>query len=175
MLVRDSVAADALVVEQQHTIQAAIGDIRRLVYDLRPPALDELGLIGAIRELAAKQSAAAERDRSQGLQVEVCASDTLPTLPAAVEVAAYRIVQEALTNMTHHAHAHHCSLRLSCTEELLEIEVTDDGRGLPDEHHMGVGLLSMRERAEELGGRCEVKGLPEGGTQVRTSLPLPKE
>jgi len=175
LLARDPVAADALVVEQQHTIQTAIADIRRLVYDLRPPALDELGLVGAIREQAAKQSAEAVRNSLQGLQVEVCAPDHLPALPAAVEVAAYRIVQEALTNVAHHAHAHHCSLRLSCAEELLEIDVTDDGMGLPVEHHVGVGLLSMRERAEELGGRCEVKGFPEGGTWVRASLPLPKE
>jgi signal transduction histidine kinase len=175
VLARDPVAADALVVEQQHTIQAAIGDIRRLVYDLRPPALDELGLIGAIREQAAKQSAKAVRNSPQGLQVEVCVPDHLPALPAAVEVAAYRIVQEALTNVARHAHAHHCSLRLSCAEELLEIDITDDGMGLPVEHHVGMGLLSIRERAEELGGRCEVKGLPEGGTRVRAFLPLPKE
>jgi signal transduction histidine kinase len=175
LLGRDPVAADALVVEQQHTIQAAIGDIRRLVYDLRPPALDELGLIGAIREQAEKQNTAAERDRSAGLQVEVCVPDALPALPAAVEVAAYRIAQEALTNVAHHAHAHRCTLCLSCTEDHLEVVITDDGTGLPAEHHVGVGLLSMRERAEELGGRCEVKNLEDAGTQVRASLPLLKD
>jgi len=146
MLVRDPVAADAIVVEQQHTIQTALGDIRRLVYDLRPPALDELGLVGAIREQATKQSTAAERDRSAGLQVEVCVPDALPELPAAVEVAAYRIAQEALTNVAHHAHAHRCTLCLSCTEDHLEVIVTDDGTGLPAGHHVGVGLLSMHGR-----------------------------
>jgi signal transduction histidine kinase len=170
-LLHDPVAADALVVEQQRTIQTALGDLRRLIYDLRPPALDELGLLGAIHEQAAKQQTAAERDRSVGLQVEVCAPDTLPAIPAAVEVAAYRIVQEALTNVARHAHAYRCSLRLSCTDEVLELEITDDGIGLPDEHHVGVGLLSMRERAGELGGRCEVKRLGEAGTQVRATLP----
>jgi signal transduction histidine kinase len=174
VLFRDPVAADALVVEQQHTIQAAIGDIRRLVYDLRPPALDELGLIGAISERAAKQSAPPERDSVLGLRVDVVAPDHLPTLPAAVEVAAYRIVQEALANVVRHAQAHRCCICLSCENDLLHVEVTDDGIGLPESYRAGVGLLSMRERAAELGGTCEIATMPEGGTCVRARLPLLK-
>jgi len=174
LLPRDPIAADALVVEQQHTIQMAIADIRRLVYNLRPPALDELGLLGAIREQAAKQSAVAERDQSPRLQVEVCAPDTLPEIPAAVEVAAYRIVQEALTNVTRHAHARSCLISLVCEQEMLYVGITDDGVGLPESYRAGVGLLSLRERAEELGGTCEI--LPAGGgTRVQACLPLPKE
>jgi len=172
LLHRDPVAAEALVVEQQHTIQAAIGDIRRLVYDLRPPAMDELGLLGALREQVAKQCTAPERDRATGLLIEGCAPETLPALPAAVEVAAYRIVQEALTNIARHAQAHHGSLRLSCTAERLEIDLLDDGVGLPATHQVGVGLLSMRERAAEVGGSCEVQRVPEGGTRVHAVLPL---
>lgn len=175
LLHRDPVAAEALVVEQQHTIQAAIADIRRLVYDLRPPALDELGLLGALREQAAKLSTGPERDRAANLLVEVDAPETLPALPAAVEVAAYRIAQEALTNMARHAQAHHASLRLACTETLLEIDILDDGVGLPAAHPVGVGLLSMRERAEELGGSCEVQRVPERGTRVHAVLPLPRD
>jgi signal transduction histidine kinase len=175
MLARDPVVADALVVEQQHTIQAAIADIRRLVYDLRPPALDELGLVGAIREQAAKQSAGAVRTSPQGLQVEVCAPDHLPALPAADEVAAYRIVQEALTNVTCHAHAQSCRISLACEQEMLYVEITDDGVGLPESYRAGVGLLSLRERAEELGGICEISPARGGGTRVRACLPLPKE
>jgi signal transduction histidine kinase len=172
LLSRDPVAADALVVEQQSTIQAAIGDIRRLVYDLRPPALDELGLLGAIRERAMKLSASMERDNNLGLRVEVVAPDHLPALSAAVEVAAYRIVQEALTNVVHHAQAHRCCIRLSCEQEMLHVEVSDDGVGLPETYHAGVGLLSMRERAVELGGTWEIAPMPEGGTGVRACLPL---
>jgi signal transduction histidine kinase len=175
LLSRDPVAADTLVVEQQQTIQAAIADIRRLVYDLRPPALDELGLVGAIRERAAQQTTPAERDGAPGLRIDVVASDHLPALPAAVEVAAYRIVQEALANVTHHAHAHRCSICLECSQETLRIEVTDDGTGLPAGHHAGVGLLSMRERAEELGGTCEISQAPGGGMRVRACLALSKE
>jgi signal transduction histidine kinase len=175
LLHRDPVAAEALVVEQQHTIQAAIGDIRRLVYDLRPPALDELGLLGALREQAAKLSTGPERDRAADLLVEVSVPETLPTLSAAVEVAAYRIAQEALTNVAQHAQAHHCTLWLACTADHMEVIVADDGIGLPTEHPVGVGLLSMRERAEELGGRCEVQRVPEGGTRVHAVLPLPRD
>src|SRR5579885_1986752 len=175
LLHRDPVTAEALLVEQQHTIQAAIGDIRRLVYNLRPPALDELGLIGALRELATKRSVTGAHDRFHGVQVEVPAAETLPALPAAVEVAAYRIAQEALTNMAKHAQAHHGTLCLACTEDDLEVIVTDDGTGLPAEPQVGVGLLSMRERAEEVGGSCEVKRLPTGGTRVYAVLPLPRD
>jgi signal transduction histidine kinase len=175
LLSRDPVAADTLVVEQQHTIQAAIADIRRLVYDLRPPALDELGLVGAIRERATQQTTPAERDSAPGLRIGVVAPGHLPALPAAVEVAAYRIVQEALANVTRHAHAHRCSIRLECSEERLQIEVTDDGTGLPAEYHAGVGLHSMRERAVELGGACEVSQAPGGGTRVQACLPLSRE
>jgi signal transduction histidine kinase len=174
VLSRDPVAADALVVEQQNTIQAAIGDIRRLVYDLRPPALDELGLIGAIRERAAMQRAPTERDSLLGLRVDVEAPDHLPALPAAVEVAAYRIVQEALTNVVRHAQAHRCRICLSCENDLLHIEVTDDGGGLPESYRAGVGLLSMRERTAELGGTCKIARMPEGGTCVQAYLPLLK-
>lgn len=175
LLHRDPVTAEALLVEQQHTIQAAIADIRRLVYDLRPPALDELGLIGALREQAAKLRTDPARDRAAELLVEVDAPEILPMLPAAVEVAAYRIVQEALTNVARHAQAHHASLRLSCTKERLEIDLLDDGVGLPAAHPVGVGLLSMRERAAEVGGSCEVQRVPEGGTRVHAVLPLPRD
>src|SRR5207237_1495172 len=98
-----------------------------------------------------------------------------PVLPAAIEVDAYRIVQEALANVIHHAHAHRCSIRLFCGEEFLRVEVTDDGTGLPAGYHLGVGLLSMRERAEELGGTCEVSSAPGGGAQVQACLPLLRE
>jgi signal transduction histidine kinase len=131
-------------------IRATVGDIRRLVYDLRPPALDELGLIEAIRERASRYGAGDE-----GFRATVEAPDELPPLPAAVEVAAYRIVQEALMNVSRHARASACTLRIACHGSpcrALEVEVTDDGVGLPDTHEGGVGLSSMRERAAELGG-----------------------
>ncbi len=157
-------AADALLAGLKTQVQAAISDIRRLVYDLRPPALDELGLIPAIREQAANYT-------QNDLDVIVEAPESLPPLPAAVEVAAYRIVQEALTNVVRHAKAKACRVRLSVGRGL-KLEITDDGVGLPEERHAGVGLPSMRERVAELGGTFAAERLPGGGTRVLSLLPL---
>lgn len=164
-LTHDPTTADALLIELKAQTQTAIADIRRLVYDLRPPALDELGLVGALREHTNAF------DRSNGLAVSVDAPRDVPTLPAAVEVAAYRIALEALTNVTRHAHAHECVVRLALNGDL-QLEVADDGVGLPDAFQAGVGLASMRERAAELGGTFAIEGRPEGGTCVLVHLPL---
>ena len=143
--------------------QQAVSDIRRLVYALRPPALDDLGLIAAIAEQLVQ-------NRASGIVFSIETPEHLPPLPAAVEVACYRIVQEALTNVVRHAHAHTCTLRLSYAEQLI-IEVIDDGQGLPPAYHSGVGLTSMRERAEELGGSWLIEPGPLGGTRVRAQIP----
>ena len=92
-----------------------------------------------------------------------------------MEVAAYRIVQEALTNIARHSHARTCRVRISVDRAggALTLEVRDDGVGMPEDHRAGVGLSSMCERAEELGGRCDVEPDPEGGTRVLARLPLP--
>jgi len=172
---RDPDAAEALLLDLKAQAQDAIADIRRLVYALRPPALDDLGLLGALRESAAQYG-------QNGLRVSVEAPESLPPLPAAVEVAVYRIAQEALTNVVRHAEARECivSLAVDDAASALRLEVRDDGRGLPeprvDDHgHTGVGLSSMRERATELGGSLVVDRPSEGGTSVRARLPLPGE
>ncbi|HET8845582.1 MAG TPA: sensor histidine kinase [Ktedonobacteraceae bacterium] len=143
--------------------QEAIHDIRRLVYALRPPALDDLGLIAAIQEQIVQK-------RASGIAFSFSAPEQLPPLPAAVEVACYRIVQEALTNVLHHARAHTCSVLLTCREQII-IEISDDGLGLPSAYHSGVGLTSMRERAEELGGNCCIEAQSGGGTRVQAQIP----
>src|SRR5439155_16561355 len=148
----------ALLTDLKSRAQAAIADIRRLVYALRPPALDDLGLVSALREGAAQYEHA-------GLHVTVEAPESLPPLPAAVEVAAYRIAQEALTNVVRHAGARTCVIRLTLNGALC-LEIRDDGRGVTAARGTGVGLTSMRERAEELGGTCVVEPLPAGGTRV---------
>ena len=163
----DPAAADEAALELRTELQAAIADIRRLVYDLRPPALDDLGLISALRQLADRYGAEDEH-----LQVLVEAREDLLPLPAAVEVAAYRISQEALTNVVRHARARTSVVRLAIGS-VMALEIIDDGAGIPEEHPAGVGLFSMRERAEELGGTCVVECLPEGGTRVLVRLPLP--
>ena len=169
---RDAAAADEAVVELRAEIRAAIADIRRLVYGLRPPALDELGLVAAIRQRAARCALEESTEETRTLRVEVDAPERLPPLPAAVEVAAYRIAEEALTNVVRHGRAGTCLVRLAVEESALRLEIVDDGVGLRAEHTAGVGLLSMRERAAELGGACAVEPIPAGGTRVLARLPL---
>jgi signal transduction histidine kinase len=169
LIPHDPAAADELVVELREELRGAIADIRRLVYDLRPPALDDLGLAEALRRLA-------ERYGSNGEQLHVLVetSEDLPNLPAAVEVAVYRITQEALTNVARHARARRCVVRLVVNEDVA-LEIVDDGVGILAERGAGVGLSSMRERASELGSSCVVESTPEGGTRVLVRLPLARE
>jgi len=141
--------------------QSALSDIRRLVYGLRPPALDELGLVGALEQAI----------RLQQMYVTIEAPLSLPPLPAAVEVAAYRIVQEALKNAMEHGRAEHCVVSLALDGNLC-LTIHDDGQGLPEVVTPGVGLASMRERAEELGGAFNIHPRRAGGTEVVVCLPL---
>ncbi|MCC3372147.1 sensor histidine kinase [Cohnella sp. REN36] len=157
--VAENLLADAIV----HT-QEAISDIRRLVYALRPPALDDLGLFAALREQIAQY-------QTSGIDMELDVPESLPPLPAAIEMACYRIVQEALTNIVRHAHATAASVRLRIQDALI-IEVTDNGQGLPPATRAGVGFRSMHERAEELGGICTIGNLPHAGTRVYAKLPF---
>jgi signal transduction histidine kinase len=165
LLDRDPLAARALLRDLRGQAQTAIGDIRRLVYALRPPALDDLGLVGALRAEAAQYEHA-------GLTVVVEAPVALPPLPAAVEVAAYRIALEALTNVVRHASVRSCAIRITVGVERLQLEIVDNGIGLPADRSQGIGLASMRERAEELGGSCTVDTTPSCGTRVSAALPL---
>ena len=178
-------AADALLRELKSQTQEAVSDVRRLVYGLRPPALDDLGLIPAIRQQAAGHGLLAEElpsGKAPGLThsknelvFQVEASEDLPLLPAAVEVACYRIAQEAVNNAARHSGASFCRVSLSLDEAdgTLQLEVSDNGTGIPENRSAGVGMSSMRERAEELGGTLTVGALPEGGTRVLARLPLP--
>jgi signal transduction histidine kinase len=176
LLTHEPKAADALLGELKAETQAAIADIRRLVYALRPPALDELGLVSAIREQTTNyglpQGPEGKTDLADTVIFSLEAPEQLPPLPAAVEVAAYRIVQEAITNVARHARAQTCRIRISLGKEL-QLEIIDDGVGLPPDRHAGVGLTSMRERAAELGGSCVIERIPTGGTRVLVRLPLP--
>ena len=158
--------ATTLVKELQNEIRSTVGNIRRLVYDLRPPTLDELGLLAAIRERAMQYTNAPD-----GIQVRVEAPVELPALPAAVEVAVYRIVQEALENVSKHSQAHECIIRFS-NHHGLEIEITDDGIGIPATITPGIGLRSIHERAEELGGSCVIERGVNMGTRVLARLPI---
>jgi len=162
---RDPETADALLIDLKAQAREAVTDIRRLVHGLRPPALDSLGLVGALRESAARCGA-------DGLTVEVKVPGSLPPLSAAVEVASYRIVQEALENVVRHAQARRCFVRLSAEPSVLHLEIRDDGHGIGVGHGTGVGLWSMRERTDELGGNLVVTSAQGHGTLVSATLPL---
>jgi two-component system, NarL family, sensor kinase len=164
-LKHDPAAVDAQLESLRSMMGRAIGDVRELVYDLRPPALDDLGLAGAIRALGCVVST------GDGPKVDVEVEGDLTVLPAAAEVAAYRIVQEALTNVHRHAKAGAAVVRLHLNGDLY-VTIGDDGVGLPADLRSGVGMSSMRERAAELGGSCTVGPGPDGGTLVRARLPL---
>lgn len=161
----DPAAAEELVGQLRADTVTAIEEIRRLVYAMRPPALDELGLVPALR-----QQAVGLRNRSgQPVAVAVSAPEEFPDLPAAVEVAAYRIVTEALTNVARHSSSPSAAVRLDPAPDGLHVEVTD--RGESGAWRPGVGLSSMRERATELGGTLEAGPGPAGG-RVAALLPL---
>ena len=147
-----------------------IAEVRRLVDGLRPAALDQLGLVTALRQRAAQHQLAADE---HDLVWTVDAEEVEP-LPAAVEVAAYRIALEAVTNAVRHSGARACAVVLRREDGHLHLQVKDDGGGLADERAAGVGLVSMRERAEELGGTCAVMST-DGGTVVDVRLPLGQE
>jgi signal transduction histidine kinase len=165
---RDPDAVVTLLGDVKDQIKLTITDIRRLVYALRPPVLDELGLVSAIGEHIGRYN------QPNGLQVSINAPDHLPLLPAAVEVAAYHMALEALTNVARHANARTCRIRL-WLESGLCLEIIDDGDGMATDKHAGVGLTSMRERAAELGGEFKIEPGVRHGTRVWVRLPLPVE
>ena len=146
--------------------QRAVADVRRIVYGLRPPTLDEFGLVGSLREEVGRL-----QYEAPSLTVSLDApAEGLADLPAAVEVACYRIVTEALTNVTRHAHATHCSVRLRLNHGL-DVNICDDGVGLPEGWRAGVGIASMRERVTELGGDLVIEPSLPHGTRINAHLP----
>jgi two-component system NarL family sensor kinase len=155
---------ERLLDELARETRVAIDDVRRLAYELRPTTLDQLGLGGALEQ---------EADRLGGDRIAMnVASAALPPLPAAVEVAAYRIGVESLTNVVHHSGARRAWLELRLEPGLLVVETRDDGTGRPADIVPGIGLTAMRERAEELGGQLAVSTAREGGLRVLATLPL---
>lgn len=155
--------AEALLIELGDDLRGATAEIRRLVYDLRPPLLDELGLVGALKSF---------KFSDPDFCFEVHAPDPLPELPAAVEVAAYRIASEALHNVVKHAQATECLVSLAVSDGSLALSIADNGKGMDQVYAAGVGLASMRERAAELGGSLAVRSCEDGGACVTATLPL---
>jgi signal transduction histidine kinase len=150
--------AERIVRRLRTEVRGAVEEVRRILAGLRPPALDAVGLVGALR--------AHTHDPAGGPAVEVTADADLSPLDPDVEAAAYHIALEAVTNARRHAHATHCTVRLSADDSRLRIEVRDDGHGMPAVPREGIGLTSMRHRAESLGGTLEVRSGSTGTTVV---------
>ncbi|MFC8732670.1 sensor histidine kinase [Luteimicrobium sp. NPDC057192] len=159
----DAEERDALLVGARDDVREAISEVRRLVDDLRPPAIDEVGLLAAIRQRADALSA--------DVAIEVSGPDVVPPLPAAVEVAAFRIASEAMANVVRHSAATRCRVDVR-VDGAFELTVADNGPGSPRSAGDGVGWSSMRERAAELGGTCTIVSPADGGVVVRARLPL---
>ncbi|KRC61732.1 hypothetical protein ASE14_12965 [Agromyces sp. Root81] len=154
--------------ELHEDIQAAVVQSREIAYGLRPPILDDRGLVAAIRDRVHGQSADA-------LLVEVVAPDADLELPAAVDLAALRIVQEAVANVRRHARAARCRVTIERRADELHVQVDDDGIGMPQRVGSGLGLASIRERALELGGTARFGNGPGGGARITVRLPVPRE
>lgn len=167
LITKDPFAAASLVRDLKGQTQGAVQEIRRIIYDLRPPALDDLGLVEALRERFALLG-------QSRLKIVMDAPEDIPSLSAAVETAVYRIAVEAVTNVIRHADARECHVNLRVDDDL-QLEIRDDGSGLPQKYRPGVGLRAMQERAEELGGEFQLTNKKGGGTQIHVSLPLAGE
>jgi signal transduction histidine kinase len=180
MLAHRPEEARQLLGEMVNQGRAAADHVRALAHQLHPPELEVLGLVGVIREWAEAEGGS--------LQIHLELPEHLPKLPAAVEVAAYCIVREALYNVHKYARARHCTVRLAHVRNaplatsvltaldtpVLDIDVTDDGLGFRSPDTVGLGLTSMRERAAEVGGTCRVEALAGHGTRVAVRLPCPE-
>lgn len=162
LVARDPDAAHAVLDQAGQQVKATVEDVRRLVYALRPPVLAELGLAAAVEEAC--------EGLAPWASVEV--AEDVPTLPAGVEVAAYRIAVEAVTNVVRHSGAESCAVQIFSEEGELVVSVRDDGVGIPPGARSGAGLRSMRERAEELVGTFDVGPAEPHGTVVVARLPI---
>jgi signal transduction histidine kinase len=155
--------AEAIANDLREDLVHATAEIRQLVYALRPPMLDELGVVEAIKHFRLPGSV---------MSFEVTAPEPMPPLPAAVEVAVYRIASEAINNVVKHAEAQTCKVRIEVCQGQLTLTVTDNGTSMPERYQIGVGFHSMQERAAELGGVLSIQLGDQGGTQVVARLPI---
>lgn len=183
---KDPPRAEGIVAELESDIRIIVSEIREFVHNLRPPALDQYGLVEAIRQRADRLMHvmnAHRTDEGNQIQLEVSSPHALPLLPAAVEVAVYRIVTEALTNAVKHSKSSTCRVTIAMHTGMqideLYVEIVDNGVGISDAVRLvshgsegGVGLTSIRERAAELGGRSQIVVAEGGGTRVAAWLPL---
>jgi len=155
--------------EMAEIVQRGLADVRRISLELRPSALEELGLLNAVISLCARVG------EQTGIRVRHELHGPIPDLPAGVELAVYRVAQEALTNAVRHSGASEVTVSLRCSEAELLLSVTDNGRGLPEQTLAGGGLTGMRERAMLIGAELEINSTAGTGVEVRLRLALNRE
>lgn len=165
---RNPERAKAILTKLADEVAGTVDDVRRLVDDLQPSVLAEIGLVAAVTEQARAFTGPVESGGA--LTVEVQAPAHLHGLAPGVELAAYRIACEALANVARHAHASRCRVTLGGGDDL-RLRVDDNGVGIGSDARVGLGTISMEERAAELGGTCRIGASPLGGTQVAVSIP----
>lgn len=151
--------------EASAMIGRALDQVRDLSNLLRPTVLDDLGLSPALRGLVE------DFGRRTRIEAALEGEDALPALAPEVQVAIYRVVQEALTNVARHANASRAWVRLAATDGEVRVTVEDDGQGLSGEPVPHLGLLGMRERVTELGGSLAIEGRPGAGVRIAAVLP----
>ncbi|MBN1669283.1 MAG: sensor histidine kinase [Anaerolineales bacterium] len=173
LLEHEPAAVQVVLAEISQQVNNTMARVRGLAHQLHPPELELLGLVGALREQAQTHTS---------FMIQIDAPETIPPLPTEVETAAYYIALEALSNVEKHAAAKSFHLHLTLTSSdsalqpsVLEMEINDDGIGLPVDRVGGLGLLSMQGRAIELGGTCQIEPAPTGGTRIRVRLPCHPE
>jgi two-component system sensor histidine kinase UhpB len=151
-------------------VRESLDEVRRIARELRPEALDDLGLVNALIALCTRVGA------QDGPVVKRELQGKLPALSPDMELVIYRIAQEGLTNALRHSGARSATVSLVADAETLTLTVTDDGKGMPLHLPSGTaGIAGMRERALLVGGRLSIKSRPDRGTEVRLSIPVPRE
>ncbi len=163
-----------LLKESERLLERCLSDIRNLSYLLHPPLLEDAGLLPAVKSYAEGFG------KRSGISVNLCLPPDLARLPNAVELALFRVLQESLTNVLRHSQSKTVEIEIERKEREAKLRIRDFGRGIPTEilrhikqngSHEGVGLMGMRERAAELGGRLEISSDAQG-TLVEVALPI---
>jgi len=175
-LQQDPAMAERHVVELEAMAGRALDELRRLIADLRPSHLDDLGLVAALRWYAREVQASA------GVEVSVEAQNPKVALPPELATVLFRIGQEAINNVVRHADAKHATVRLCCEDYEVRLIVTDDGRGFqpdrvlaPQRDRHAWGLVGMQERAALVGGRLSVHSAPGEGTEILVVVPTDRK
>jgi len=151
-------------------VRESLDEVRRIARELRPEALDDLGLVNALIALCSRV------DAQDGPRVRRELQGELPSLSPDVELVVYRVAQEGLTNALRHADARSASVSLKADAETVTLRVADDGKGMPAQLPGDTaGIAGMRERALLVGGRLSIESRPEQGTEVRLTIPVDQE